>query len=95
MLVQSIREGLLALRALGTPLIPFGLTLLFLWFPRWLVVFLLQPLLRSRMATLGIDAHLGDDIEELRQMSKEIMGQLHSSSLATPTLNRLMEVLVS
>ena len=42
---------------------------------------------------LGIDAHLGDDIEEIRQMNQEIMAQLRSSSLATPTLNRLMGAL--
>jgi len=37
MLVQAIREGLLALRALGTPLTPFYLTALFLWFPAGLL----------------------------------------------------------
>ena len=78
MLVQSIREGLLALRALGTPLTPFWLTVLFLWLPRWLTVILFQSLLRTRMAVLGIDPHLGDDLEELRQMAREIMAQLSS-----------------
>jgi len=93
MLVQAIREGLLALRALGTPLTPFYLTALFLGFPRWLTVILLQSLLRTRLSVLGIDAHLGDDMEEIRQMAREIMAQLRSSPLATPTLNRLMVVL--
>lgn len=93
MLVQAIREGLLALRALGTPLTPFYLTLLFLWLPRWLTVILLQSLLRTRLSALGIDAHLGDDIEEIRQMAREIMTQLRSSPRATPTLNRLMVAL--
>jgi len=90
MLVQSIREGLLALRQLGTPLTPFWLTLPFLWLPRWLTVILLQALLRTRMAVRGIDLHLGDDLEETRQMAGEIMGQLSRSSFATPTLNRLI-----
>jgi len=93
MLVQAIREGLLALRALGTPLTPFYLTVLFLWLPRWITVILLQLLLRTRLSVLGIDAHLGDDIEEIRQMAREIMAQLRSSPLTTPTLNRLMLVL--
>ncbi|BCL81488.1 2-dehydropantoate 2-reductase [Ktedonobacteria bacterium brp13] len=93
MLVQAIREGLLALRALGTPLTPFYLTVLFLWLPRWITVILLQSLLRTRISGLGIDPHLDDDIEETRQMAREIMTQLRSSPLATPTLNRLMEVL--
>ncbi|HEY6406463.1 MAG TPA: 2-dehydropantoate 2-reductase N-terminal domain-containing protein, partial [Ktedonobacteraceae bacterium] len=85
MLVQAIREGLLSLRALGTPLTPFYLTMLFLWFPRWLTVILLQSLLRTRLSVLGIDAHLGDDIEEIRQIAREIMAQLRSSPRATPT----------
>ena len=93
MLVQAIREGMLALRALGTPLTPFYLTVLFLWLPRWITVILLQLLLRTRLSVLGIDAHLGDDIEEIRQMAREIMAQLRSSPLTTPTLNRLMLVL--
>ena len=93
MLVQAMREGLLALRALGTPLTPFYLTALFLWLPRWLTVILFQLLLRTRLAVLGIDAHLGDDMEEIRQVAREIMAQLRSSPLATPTLNRLMVVL--
>jgi len=93
MLVQAIREGLLALRALGTPLTPFYLTVLFLWLPRWITVIFLQLLLRTRLSVLGIDAHLDDDIEELRQMAREIMAQLRSSPLDTPTLNRLMLVL--
>ncbi len=92
-LVQAIREGLLALRALGTPLTPFYLTVLFLWFPRWLTVLRLQSLFRTRLSVLGIDAHLGDDLEEIRQMAREIMAQLRSSPLITPTLHRLMEAL--
>lgn len=96
MLVQAMREGLLALRALGTPLTPFYLTLLFLWLPSFLTVILLQSLLRTRLSTLGIDVHFGDDIdniEELRQMAREIKEQLRSSPLATPTLNRLIVAL--
>lgn len=93
MLVQAIREGLLALRALGTPLTPFSLTLLFLWLPRWLTVILLQSVLRSRLSTLGIDPHLDDDIEEIRQMAQEIMTQLQTSPLSTPTLNHLLTFL--
>jgi 2-dehydropantoate 2-reductase len=94
MLVQAIREGLLALRALGTPPTPLSLTMPFFWFPRWLTVILIQSLLRTRLAGLGIDIHLGDDIEETRQMAQEIMAQLRSSPLATPTLNRLVEGLL-
>jgi 2-dehydropantoate 2-reductase len=91
MMIQSIREGLLALRALGTPLTPRSLILPFLWLPRWLTVISIQSLLRTHMAELGIDPHLNDsEIEEIRQMAQEIMAQLSHSSLATPTLNRLM-----
>lgn len=90
LLVQAIREGLLALRALGTPLMPFSLTLLFLWLPRWFTVTLMQVLLRSRISGLGIDPHLGDDIEEYNRMAQEIMGRLRTSPRATPTLNRLL-----
>lgn len=90
MLVQAVREGLLALRALGTRLTPFSLTVLFLWLPSFLTIILLQALLRTRLSVLGIDAHRDDDPEEIRQMTSEIMAQLRTSPLATPTLNRLV-----
>ena len=90
LLVQAIREGLLALRALGKPLTPFSLTLLFLWLPRWFTVTLMQALLRSRLSGLGIDPHLEGDIGEYNQMAQEIMERLHTSPHATPTLNRLL-----
>jgi 2-dehydropantoate 2-reductase len=96
MFVQAMREGLLALRALGTPVTPFSLTLLFLWFPNFLTVILIQSLLRTRLSSLGIDAHFGDDIdniEELRLMAREIKEQLRSSPVATPTLHRLIVAL--
>ena len=47
----------------------------------------------TRLSALGIDAHLGDDMEEIRQVAREIMAQLRSSPLTTPTLHRLMGVL--
>jgi 2-dehydropantoate 2-reductase len=93
MLVQAIHEGLLALRALGTPLTPFSLTLFFLWVPRWLTVILIQSLLRTRISVLGIDAHLDGDIEEIRQMAREIMAQLQKSPVSTPTLSHLVTFL--
>jgi 2-dehydropantoate 2-reductase len=94
MMVQAMREGLLALQALGTPLTPFSLKLLFLWLPRWLTVILFQFLLRLRVSELGIDAHIGgEEIEEIHQMAREMMTQLRPSPLATPTLDRLVEFL--
>lgn len=90
-LVQSMREGLLALRALGTPPTPFSLILLFLWLPRWFTVVVFQLILRSRIAVLGIDAHLADDLEEIRQTAQEMLPWLRSSPRATPTLQRLVD----
>jgi 2-dehydropantoate 2-reductase len=90
LLVQAIREGLLALGALGTPLTPFYLTVLFLRLPRWVTVTLMQVLLRTRLSALGIDPHLDDDIEEYKQMARELMGQLSTSLRATPTLKSLL-----
>lgn len=93
MMVQAMREGLLALRALGTPLTPCYLTVLYLWLPRWVTVLLFQAILRTRISTLGIDPHLDDDIEEVRQMAGEMQAQLSSSPIPTPTLKRLMVAL--
>jgi hypothetical protein len=98
-MVKAINEGLLALQALDIPIMPFSMKVLFLWMPRWLVVMLWQSLLQTRMAALGIDAHFTDghlntgDLEETRQMAREIMGQLQTSPFATPTLSHLITFL--
>ena len=93
LLVQTVREGLLALRGLGTPLTPFYLTVVFLWLPRWLSIIFLQALFRTRLSVLGIDPHLDDDIGEIRQVARELMEQLRQSPRPTPNLNRLMVAL--
>lgn len=93
LLAQAVREGLLALTALGTPLNPFYLTVLFLWLPRWLTVTLLQALLRTRVSGLGIDPHLEDDLGEYNQIAQELMARLRTSPRVTPTLKRLIVAL--
>lgn len=100
MMVKAINEGLLALQAQDIPIMPFSIKVLFLWMPRWLVVMLLQSVLQTRIAALGIDAHFNTDahlntgdLEEIHQMTREIMAQLQTSPLATPTLSRLIEFL--
>ncbi len=93
MMLQAIREGLLALQAQGISITPFSMKVLFLWMPRWLTVILCQYILRTPIAALGIDPHLNTAIEELRQMAREIMAQLQKSPLSTPTLSHLIAFL--
>lgn len=100
MMVKAINEGLLALQAQDIPIMPFSMKVLFLWMPRWLVVMLFQSLLQTPTAALGIDNQFDSDnhlntgvLKERHEMAREMMAQLQTSPLATPTLSRLIEFL--
>lgn len=97
MMVKAINEGFLALQAQDIPIMPFSMKVLFLWMPRWLVVMLFQSLLQTPIAALGIDDHQyhlnTDALKEIHQMGREMMAQLQTSPLATPTLSHLITFL--
>ena len=92
MAIQGIREGFRVLEAQGTPISPVLMKVVFSWLPRWLAILCLQYILRTA-GTLALDPHLHASLDEVRQIGKDLMGQLQKSSLPTPTLNRFMRVL--
>ncbi|MBA2676987.1 MAG: hypothetical protein H0U76_01100 [Ktedonobacteraceae bacterium] len=58
--------------------------------PRFMVI-LLQYILRTPVAALGIDPHLNSP--EIRQMASDTMAQLRKSPTSTPTLSHLLAFL--
>ena len=93
MMVQAIREGLLALQAQNIPITPFSMNVLFLWLPRWFTITLFQSILQTPISALGIDFHLDEALNETRQVAREIMAQLQTSPRSTPTLSHLLTFL--
>ena len=93
MMVQAIQEGLQALQAQAIPITPFIMNVLFLWMPRWVTVLLWQSILQTPISALGIDFHLGEALNETRQVAREIMAQLQTSPRSTPMLSHLLTFL--
>ena len=93
MMVQAIREGFMALKAQGTPISPFNLKVLFLWMPRWFAVLYWQYALRTTVGTLAIAPHAHAACDEMYQVARDIMAQLQTSSVSTPTLRHLLAFL--
>lgn len=92
-MVQAIREGFMALQAQDIPVSPSNLKVLFLRMPRWFAVLYWQYALRSTVGTLAIAPHAKAAHDEMRQVARDIMAQLQTSSFPTPTLSHLLTFL--
>jgi 2-dehydropantoate 2-reductase len=95
MMVKAIREGFAALQAEGISISPFNLKLIFSLMPMWFAVWYWQYALRTTMGTLAIAPHTKAAQDEMRQVAKEIIAQIQTSSISTPTLSYLLTFLES
>jgi len=93
LMVKAIREGFTALQAQGIPISPFNLKTIFLWMPLWFAVLYWQYALGTTVGTLAIAPHTTAARDEIRQMANEIMAQIKTSPVATPTLRYLLAFL--
>ncbi len=93
MLVQAIHEGFTALQALGVPIFPANLKVIFTWMPTWFAVLYWQYALRTTIGTLAMAPHANAARDEMRQVAMEIMAQLQTSSVPTPILSHLLTFL--
>ncbi len=93
MMVQAIREGFRALQALGIPIAPTNLKVLFTRMPRWFAVSYWQRALQTPVGTLAIAPHANAARDEMRQVALDILKVIQTSSAPIPTLVRLMTFL--
>jgi hypothetical protein len=89
-LVTSIREGFAACKALGMPIQPGNLNTLFMIMPRWFSTLYWQRALRGKTGTLAIAPHANAAEEEMRLLTRKVISMVHSSSIFTPTLDKLL-----
>jgi 2-dehydropantoate 2-reductase len=95
MMVKATHEGCTALQALGIPISPFNLKVIFTWMPRWFAVLYWQYALRTTVGTLTMAPHANAARDEMHQVAVEIMEQLQTASVPTPTLSHLLTFLAS
>lgn len=95
MMVKAIHEGFTALQALGIPISPFNLKVIFTWMPRWFAVLYWQYALGTTLGTLAMAPHANAARDEMHQVAVEIMEQFQKTTVPTPTLSYLLTFLAS
>lgn len=89
-LVQSIREGFLACKNLGIPIIPKNLKTIFLVMPQWFCIWYWQKALKGKIGTVSLAPHAMAAKAEMQTLSEMVLTMVHSSALPTPTLDKLL-----
>lgn len=95
LMVKSIEEGFKALKALGITITPFNLKLIFMIMPKWFSVSYWQKAMQSNMGTLAMAPHANAAKSEMQLLAKKVLKIVHSSSVATPNLDKILLKFIS
>jgi 2-dehydropantoate 2-reductase len=90
MMVKSIREGFIVCKTLGMPIVPANLKIIFLIMPQWFSILYWQKAMQGEVGTLAMAPHANKAKSEMQLLAKKVLAIVHSSSLTTPTLDRLL-----
>ncbi len=85
---RALRESFQVLRALDIPITPPALRV-YDWLPEPILVPLVQRLFNSRSAEIAIAGHASAARDEMQQIADEFKTLTHSTTVATPVLDRL------
>ena len=95
LMVTAICEGFKGLQALGIPIIPFNLKLMFLWMPQWFPVLYWKSTLQSKLGEYSLAAHANAARGEIRQLIDEIRKLVRTTSVSTPAMDQLYREVAS
>ena len=90
LMVKSIKEGFRALINLDIPVMPSNLKIIFMITPEWVSVLYWQKAMQSKLGTLAIAPHANAAKSEMQLVAKKVLEMVHSSSVATPDLDKLL-----
>ena len=94
-MVKSIKEGFRALKDLGIPVMPSNLKIIFMIIPEWFSVLYWQKAMQSKLGTLAITPHANAAKSEMQLVAKKVLEMVHSSSVATPDLDKLLSEFIN
>ncbi|MDQ2753394.1 MAG: hypothetical protein M3R72_10275 [Bacteroidota bacterium] len=94
-MIKAIREGFSACKNLGLPLLPSNLKIIFMILPKWFSVLYWQHAMQSKMGTLGMAPHANAAKDEMQLVAKKVVTIVHSSSIATPVLDKLLSTFIN
>src|SRR3989442_2493798 len=95
LMVTAICEGFKGLQALGIPIIPFNLKLMFLWMPQWFPVLYWKSTLQSKLGEYSLAAHSNAARGAIRQLIDEIRKLVRTTSVSTPSMDQLYRQVAS
>ena len=89
LMVNGVREGFGVVRALGRPVHPFPLRVLFSWLPRWYAASYWRRFFSKREAEYIFAAHVRHASAEMQSLASECRLLLSQSGLVAPALTQL------
>jgi 2-dehydropantoate 2-reductase len=92
LMIRAIREGFQVLRALRIPIRPSMLQV-FAWIPEPILAGLLQRLLETEFAEIGIAGHANAARDEMKHLADEFKALALSTTIPTPAMDRLYKYL--
>jgi 2-dehydropantoate 2-reductase len=90
-LTMGVREGFAAVRALGFPVTPLSLRVLFTWLPRSFAISYWRRFFATSTAEFVFGRHARSGPGEVRAVATECRALLSRSGLPSPALDRLFE----
>jgi 2-dehydropantoate 2-reductase len=89
LMVSGVREGFNAVRALGRPVHPFALNVLFMWLPRSFAIRYWRGFFAKPMAEYAFGRHVRSASAEIRMLADDCRQLLTASAAAAPALDQL------
>ncbi|MCC5988570.1 MAG: ketopantoate reductase family protein [Pararhodobacter sp.] len=86
--LRGMRECFAALKALGYPMEPARLRLVF-WLPDMLLAWLFRLMLRTKTADIGMERHLRNAEDEMQALTGEMLSLIEQAGIDTPAMDRL------
>ena len=94
-MIRAISEGFSACKRLGMPIIPINLKIIFMIMPKWFSVMYWQHAMQGKIGTLGMAPHANAAKVEMQLVAKKVLTIVHSSSITTPTLDKLLSTFIN
>jgi 2-dehydropantoate 2-reductase len=89
LMTEGVREGFASVRALGMPVTPFALRVLFTWLPQAFVLSYWRRFFGTTMADYVFGRHARLASQEMREIADDCRSLLEQSQVEAPALVRL------
>lgn len=89
LMTKGVREGFAAVRALGLPVTPAPLNVLFTWLPPAFAIYYWRRFFASKMADYVFGRHARGASQEMREVARDCGTLLDKSGVDAPSLRQL------